>query len=75
MGEIRIEGAAPFHFPDNSNRRVKKVAESNSTRPDEDLSHKPENGIHTVDEFGNRLDISQEALDRLAAEEDQETEE
>jgi len=75
MGEIRIEGAAPFYFPDNSNRRVKKVAKSNSTRPDEGSSHKPEDGIHTVDEFGNKVDISQEALDRLAAEEEQEPEE
>jgi len=75
MGKRRIEGAPPFHFPDSPNRRVKRVAKSNPARPDEDSSHKPKGGIHTLDEFGNQIDISQEALDRLAAEEEQEPEE
>lgn len=65
MGEIRIEGAPPFHFPDSPNRRVERVAKSNPARPDEDSSHKPKGGIHTVDEFGNQVDIGQEALGRL----------
>ena len=51
------------------------VAKSNPARPDEDSSHEPKGGIHTVDEFGNQVDISQDALDRLATEENQETEE
>jgi hypothetical protein len=69
MDKIEFEGAPPFHlFPDKPNR-VKGVAKSNPARPNEGSLHKPKDGIHTVDKFGNQVDISQEALDRLAAEE------
>ncbi|OGB74682.1 hypothetical protein A2810_00195 [candidate division Kazan bacterium RIFCSPHIGHO2_01_FULL_49_10] len=66
MDEIRIEGQGPFHFPGNPNRKVEKVEKISPSRPDEDVLHKPEGGIHKTEPSGDKLDISQEALDALA---------
>ncbi|MBN2585481.1 hypothetical protein JXA59_02430 [Patescibacteria group bacterium] len=63
MGEIRIEGQGPFHFPDVPDRKVKKVNKVNPARPDEDILHKPKDGIHKTELSGDQLDISQEAVD------------
>jgi hypothetical protein len=75
MNEIRIEGQSPFHFPDNPERKVKKITKADPTRPvaDEYDSNETKAGLVARNQFGDRAEISQAALDRSRA--NQETKE